>query len=65
MPSYDDYLDLLTDQLGARATVQPDLADALEQRPLTEAPLELDRSVSTARWKAESAAPPDPPDTRS
>ncbi|MGV9816641.1 hypothetical protein ACWDTQ_32600 [Streptomyces cellulosae] len=61
MPSYDDdYLDLLTDQLGARATVHPDLTGALEQRPLTEAPLELDRSVSTAHWKAQGAAPPAP-----
>ncbi|MEU9754351.1 hypothetical protein AB0D90_14595 [Streptomyces althioticus] len=63
MPSYDDdYVDLLADQLGVRATARPDLADELEQRPLAEAPLELDRSVSTARWRTEGAAPPDPPD---
>lgn len=58
----DDYVDLLADQLGARATAEQDLADELEQQPLAEAPLELDRSVSTARWKTQGGAP-DPPDT--
>ncbi|MGN7135470.1 hypothetical protein [Streptomyces pseudogriseolus] len=62
-PYDDDYVDLLADQLGARATAEQDLADELEQRPLAAAPLELERAVSTARWKAEGAPsqPPDPP----
>ena len=62
MPSYDDdYVDLLADQLGARATTEQDLAHELEQQPLASAPLELERTVGTARWKTEGA-PPQPPD---
>jgi len=61
MPSYDDdYVDLLADQLGERATTEQDLARDLEHRPLTEAPLELERTVGTARWMTAGGAPPGP-----